>query len=209
MKTKAALKLESEALSLFGITDDPKRIGAFLWALKIRDVCGRCGGSGSYSYCQSHGTTCFKCGGKGEVGAKLTVKTLAAARVKVEAGELEVVRAERRALFEAKKAIAPMMVEAKAIFDTIANLYTERSRGHNDHNAFVRSPIFHAQTINNDLYWGTASKGLGRRYVGCTDLQSDVRLGIRMDYLQVRSELAERIELLRSLRDAFIAFEAL
>jgi len=25
--------------------------------------CTRCGGSGHYSYCQSHGTTCFKCGG--------------------------------------------------------------------------------------------------------------------------------------------------
>lgn len=28
-------------------------------------TCGRCGGSGNYSYCQMHGTTCFKCGGTG------------------------------------------------------------------------------------------------------------------------------------------------
>jgi hypothetical protein len=27
--------------------------------------CSRCGGSGNYSYCQMHGTTCFKCGGAG------------------------------------------------------------------------------------------------------------------------------------------------
>jgi len=32
--------------------------------------CSRCGGSGEYSYCQSHGTRCFKCHGKGEVLTK-------------------------------------------------------------------------------------------------------------------------------------------
>ncbi len=26
--------------------------------------CSRCGGSGSYSYCQMYGTTCFKCSGR-------------------------------------------------------------------------------------------------------------------------------------------------
>lgn len=28
-------------------------------------TCKRCGGSGSYSYCQKHGTTCFGCNGTG------------------------------------------------------------------------------------------------------------------------------------------------
>ena len=27
------------------------------------ETCSRCGGSGHYSYCQSYGTTCFKCAG--------------------------------------------------------------------------------------------------------------------------------------------------
>lgn len=27
--------------------------------------CGRCGGTGSYSWCQPHGSTCFRCGGRG------------------------------------------------------------------------------------------------------------------------------------------------
>ncbi len=30
-----------------------------------REPCGRCGGGGRYSYCQTHGDICFKCGGKG------------------------------------------------------------------------------------------------------------------------------------------------
>lgn len=28
------------------------------------ETCSRCGGTGHYSYCQTHGTTCFKCGGR-------------------------------------------------------------------------------------------------------------------------------------------------
>jgi hypothetical protein len=31
-----------------------------------RETCGRCGGSGHYSYCQMYGTTCFGCGGSGQ-----------------------------------------------------------------------------------------------------------------------------------------------
>lgn len=30
-------------------------------------TCGRCGGCGSYSFCQTHGSTCFGCGGSGKV----------------------------------------------------------------------------------------------------------------------------------------------
>lgn len=30
-------------------------------------VCGRCGGSGRYSWCQMYKDRCFKCGGKGKV----------------------------------------------------------------------------------------------------------------------------------------------
>jgi hypothetical protein len=34
------------------------------------ETCGRCGGSGEYSYCQSYGTTCFKCSGKRKILTK-------------------------------------------------------------------------------------------------------------------------------------------
>ena len=30
-------------------------------------TCGRCAGSGRFSYCQTHGDTCFGCGGSGKV----------------------------------------------------------------------------------------------------------------------------------------------
>jgi hypothetical protein len=34
------------------------------------ETCGRCGGSGHHSYCQSYGSTCFKCHGKKQVLTK-------------------------------------------------------------------------------------------------------------------------------------------
>jgi hypothetical protein len=33
-------------------------------------TCGRCGGTGHYSYCQRYGTICFKCGGRKVVYTK-------------------------------------------------------------------------------------------------------------------------------------------
>jgi hypothetical protein len=42
------------------------------------ETCSRCGGSGQYSYCQTHGTRCFKCGG----GKVVLTKRGAAARAK-------------------------------------------------------------------------------------------------------------------------------
>ena len=35
-----------------------------------RVSCSRCGGSGSHSYCQMYGTTCFKCHGSGKTLTK-------------------------------------------------------------------------------------------------------------------------------------------
>lgn len=38
---------------------------------KIETVtCSRCGGTGNYSFCYSHGTRCFKCNGKGQHATK-------------------------------------------------------------------------------------------------------------------------------------------
>lgn len=47
-----------------------------------KEVCGRCGGCGQYSYNQRTGRTCFGCGGKGE---RLTKRGAAARQHYVEA----------------------------------------------------------------------------------------------------------------------------
>lgn len=44
------------------------------------ETCGRCGGSGNYSYCPGYGTRCFKCGGKGRIYSKRGAAALAYGR---------------------------------------------------------------------------------------------------------------------------------
>lgn len=66
-----------------------KYISTRLAALGHNVICNRCGGSGSYSYCQMYGTTCFGCGGSGGKAPKLTDNLLETVRQQVAAGELE------------------------------------------------------------------------------------------------------------------------
>jgi hypothetical protein len=44
------------------------------------EVCGRCGGSGHYSYCQMWGTICFQCRGAGKHASKRGAAAMAYAR---------------------------------------------------------------------------------------------------------------------------------
>lgn len=56
------------------------------------ETCSRCGGGGQYSYCQSYGTTCFKCHGTGKtltVRGRVAAEFLRALRTK-KAGEVQI-----------------------------------------------------------------------------------------------------------------------
>lgn len=55
-------------------------------------TCSRCGGSGSYSYCQMYGSRCFKCGGAGKVYTKRgrIAYNLYMESLKVPAGSLKI-----------------------------------------------------------------------------------------------------------------------
>ena len=46
-----------------------------------QETCSRCLGSGKHSYCQMHGDTCFKCGGKGSVLTKRGAAAMAHLRI--------------------------------------------------------------------------------------------------------------------------------
>jgi hypothetical protein len=50
-----------------------------------KETCGRCGGSGRYSYNQMHGSVCYGCNGNGE---RLTKRGAAASRFYVESCEI-------------------------------------------------------------------------------------------------------------------------
>jgi cytochrome c1 len=189
--TKPASKLMTEALALFAVKDE-KGVSACLYALGLRQACTRCGGSGHYSFNRVNGTVCFGCNGQRQHAAKLTREVLEAARVKVAAGDLEAIRAANRARKAARKDIAPLVTEACAVYDTIGNAYTEASRG-DDVGAFIRSPMFYAQTMNNSLRGAV------------WEIEHAVKTGKRHDYPQAVAELAELVDLLKTLRAAWLA----
>jgi len=71
-EVRVALKLPADA--------PLNKLAARMNGLGLTIACGRCGGSGHYSYCAMHGTTCFGCSGSGKAMPKLTLKVLAACR---------------------------------------------------------------------------------------------------------------------------------
>lgn len=74
------------AATLLGTTR--VRAASRLVALGYTDVCGRCCGSGRYSWNQMDGDRCYGCGGSGKKLIKLTTTLIAEAKARIEAGEL-------------------------------------------------------------------------------------------------------------------------
>lgn len=214
MNTAAATKktpaLVLAALALFGLTDAAK-IPGILFALDFREACGRCGGSGSYSWCSSHGSKCFGCLGRGMKAAKLTKATLAAARVKVEAGDLVTLRAAYAAKIAAKKQIAPMVEAAREIYAVIGAAYSAASnaaRSMEETHAFVHtSPVFRAQTLNNALFYGDTMRGI-KATASISEIEFDVKHGTRRDYAAALAQIAALVADLTVLRDEWLAFAA-
>lgn len=70
-------------------TTDTHRICVRLVGIGLGVTCGRCGGSGRYSYNQITGDVCFGCGGSGVKAPKPTAATYAAAESAVAEGKLD------------------------------------------------------------------------------------------------------------------------
>jgi hypothetical protein len=103
----------------------PKYVQARLIALGHSTICGRCGGSGSYSYCQMYGTTCFGCGGTGKVATRLTSKLLAEVSAQVAAGELKPYLARIAARAAAKRTYAKFF----AIWGSLPTIAADKAAG--------------------------------------------------------------------------------
>jgi hypothetical protein len=65
----AAMTKEEFAVALGWVE---KNVGGRLTALGLLVTCGRCLGSGKFSYCQQYGDKCFACMGCGKALPKLT-----------------------------------------------------------------------------------------------------------------------------------------
>jgi DnaJ-class molecular chaperone len=181
-------------MALFDVKSD--KIQAALFALGFRQECGRCGGTGRYSYNQMDGDRCYGCNGKKFVAVKLTRKVLDEAKVKVEAGELVRIREVGARKIAARKSIAGLGETADLIHKTIGDAYTIASRANKDASVFVKSPIFFAQTMNNAIS--------GRIF----NIKMEVEYHGRKDFERCVVEIQEATDMLVQLRDAWLAFDA-
>ena len=174
-----------------------------LVALGYVKTCGRCGGSGSYSYNQMDGDRCFGCSGSGKQMMAITAAIVAEAKARQDAGELDEYFARNRARAAAKAMIAPLVSEAEAVYSTIGAAYTRAGRANTDTAAFVQSPIFHAQSMNNALFYGLDYSSRAEPF--STDSVKDVEYRVqkgREDAVSAVAKLRERIADLTALRAA-------
>lgn len=199
-KTNEALK--NEAAKLFDLPKvDDKRIQSCLYALGFRQTCGRCGGTGRYSYNQMDGDRCYGCQGKKNVAVKLTRKVLDEARIKVEAGDLARAREAAKRKLEARASIEGLSENARTIYETIGSAYeTEYRRVYR-----MSAPpglkfdecISHAQTMNNSIY-----------HDHIREIVLHVEFGYRKDFETCVAQIVEATALLVELRDAWLRFDA-
>jgi hypothetical protein len=105
--TEKQRNLRNEAALLEVLQLAPRNKGLLftrLVNLGLGETCGRCGGTGSHSYCQAYGSTCFKCSGSGFQSPRFTDKLVAKARELVADGTLERYLEHCRARGKAKRA---------------------------------------------------------------------------------------------------------
>ena len=103
---------KAELMAVLGAKNE-KAIAPRLKFVNLLNVCGRCGGSGEYSYCQTAGTTCFGCNGSGLKMPKITAALVTEAKA-VWTAETAAAYAHRLAL----------VTEAKRVAEGVLELYT-------------------------------------------------------------------------------------
>lgn len=193
---------------------DIKNVPGRLNALGLLATCTRCGGSGRYSYCQTHGDTCFGCSGSGKGLPRLTVTLVKTVQAKVAAGELDAYLALSKAKKEARALIKPLIAAAKAAYDTIGQAYdveyrksTRSSVPLNERTPFDPC-VFAAQTMNNTLFYGSHYGNSTKKTPACMsvyEIESALKYN-DVDSLTAVAIIRERVEQLETLRDAYVAF---
>ncbi len=135
-----------------------RRAAARLAALGYTVTCSRCGGSGEYSWNQTDGSKCFKCGGAKRVLAPLTAAVVTEAVARIAAGELDAYFARAKAAGEIKSVVAS--VQSMWMSCSVCVAYTAFSRDPNVPAAVVvESPLFRAQGLVNhamETVWAAA-----------------------------------------------------
>lgn len=102
----------------------PANIQARLIYLGYVSVCGRCGGTGKYSYNQIDGDRCYGCDGAGQSLKILTADDVQSFVTRVDAGEL-------KPYFARNEAVAWCKRQSKAVFDVWGGTNVAKAYGPN------------------------------------------------------------------------------
>ena len=189
--------LTEKAATLFNVTAE--KVPQILWNLGFRRVCSRCHGSGKHSYNNYHGDKCYGCNGQGQKASSLTKDVYQAAQVKVENGELEVIRAQNRARNQANREALAMIGPAKAEAAEAHNLISEQYDA--AYRAWSISPeLMAAQTLNSRMYWGDQET----TNMSVSDAERAMRAG-EISAVKALEIINERIADLKLLRSEWVA----
>lgn len=124
LPTSERLSRLAELLKIDGSGKDrdalAKQVKARLYGMGVRDACGRCGGSGHYSFNMIDGTKCWGCNGQQYVAVPLhTGKTWERAQAAVQAGQLDTYLAAREAKAAAQREIKPLRAEIETVAKSV------------------------------------------------------------------------------------------
>ena len=134
---------------------------------------------------------------------RITAAVIAEAKARQDAGELDEYFARNRARAAAKAMVAPLVAEAEAVYDTVGAAYTRAGPASTGTAAFGQSPLFHAQSMNNALFYGLDYSSRAEPF--STDSVKDVEYRVqkgREDAVTAVAKLRERIADLTALRAA-------
>jgi len=175
-------------------------------ALGYVSTCGRCGGSGRFSFNTMDGDRCFGCNGKGRKLCAITAAMVAEAKARQEAGELAGYFARVQAIAAAKQEIGPLVEEARAIYATIGDAYERAYRAARKGGdlGLVNDALFRAQSMNNSLFHGDELLGTGVPTDSVRSVKERALSGAE-DALAAVRKIRERIADLTALRNAAAA----
>lgn len=186
-----------------------KSLSGRLGALGLLNVCSRCGGSGHFSSCATHGTICFGCSGSGKGLPKLSAGLVKTVQAKVAAGELDGYLILCKARAEARILIKPLVAAAKTVYGIVGQAYDIEYR------RFINCPldderrrfdprVSAAQDMNNALFYGdTQRPSSDPSTMSISEIESAFKYG-KVDSLTAVNVIRERIEQLEKVRDAFL-----
>jgi hypothetical protein len=178
---KEKLSLEDFSRVLGG---DVRFVGNRMVALGHYEVCGRCGGTGQYSFRPDIGTMCMGCGGSGKILPKLTRELLGTVEKEVKEGKLQPYFEKQKKLGEAKKASKSWF---KMWGDLPSQKYVEQIKAEKNLQGWIYS--------NEEQHWsnGYASE-LNDKF---SKLEEIVRSGNAAEREQASLDMLKVMELLR------------